>query len=526
LKNAKHDTTRCNILNAMIEAENDDVVWPKYNEQLKNIAEANLKKTPANGSGSNPIRRAFNTYLAVALNNIGFIYQSQGDIPKALEYFDRSLKIEEELGNKKGISTSLNNLGAICKNQGDIPRALEYLGKSLKIEEELGNKKGISTSLNNLGTIYYSKGDIPKALECYSKSLRNWEEIGEKKGIANSFYNLGFVYKNQGDIPKALEYYGKGLKISEEMGDKNGIANSLNNFGAIYKGQGDTAKALEYFVKTLKIKEEMGDKNGMAISLNNIGTIYRDQGDILKALEYFGKSLRIQEEIGDKRGIALALHNIGSIYYKRTFVEKTSAIKQKNYSQALEFYLRSMKVGKELGFPEIITDNALVLNQIYKATGKYQFALENYELYIKMRDSLNNESTRKASIKSQLKYEYEKQAAADSVAHAKESEIKNAELKRQEAEIKAKKNQQYALFGGLFLVMVFAGFMFNRFKVTQKQKGVIEHQKEIVEEQKHLVDEKQQEILDSIRYAKRIQLAQIPTEKRVASILKRMQGPD
>jgi hypothetical protein len=100
--------------------------------------------------------------------------------------------------------------------------------------------------------------------------------------------------------------------------------------------------------------------------------------------------------------------------------------------------------------------------------------------------------------------------------------IKNAELARQKAEIRAKKNQQYALFGGLFGVCVFGVFMYNRFKVTQKQKMVIESQKEIVEEQKKLVEHKQKEILDSIHYARRIQMAQIPSEKRVGKSLDRL----
>jgi hypothetical protein len=70
--------------------------------------------------------------------------------------------------------------------------------------------------------------------------------------------------------------------------------------------------------------------------------------------------------------------------------------------------------------------------------------------------------------------------------------------------------------------MIFAGFMFNRFKVTQRQKGIIELQKTEVEKQKHLVEEKQKEILDSIYYAKRIQVAQIPTENRVEQVLSRL----
>jgi hypothetical protein len=139
-----------------------------------------------------------------------------------------------------------------------------------------------------------------------------------------------------------------------------------------------------------------------------------------------------------------------------------------------------------------------------------------------MSDSINNEATRKASIRSQLKYDYEKQAAADSVAHAKETEVKNAEIARQTAELRAKRNQQFVLFGGLSLVIIFSGFMYNRFRITQKQKGVIELQKKEVESQKALVEEKQKEILDSIHYARRIQRALITSEKYVARNLSRL----
>ena len=83
------------------------------------------------------------------------------------------------------------------------------------------------------------------------------------------------------------------------------------------------------------------------------------------------------------------------------------------------------------------------------------------------------------------------------------------------------------LFGGLFLVLVFAAFMFNRVKITLKQKKIIEAarneiavQKETVEKQKELVEEKQKEILDSIRYAKRIQTALLTSEKYIGRKLK------
>ena len=83
------------------------------------------------------------------------------------------------------------------------------------------------------------------------------------------------------------------------------------------------------------------------------------------------------------------------------------------------------------------------------------------------------------------------------------------------AELKAKKNFQYILFGGLFFAVLFGVFIYNRFKVTQKQKNSIARQK-------HLVDEKQKEILDSIKYAKRIQKANLPTEKYIGKNIDRL----
>src|SRR5688572_24740579 len=42
LDKANSDTTRCNILNQLIEEEQDDAVWPAYNDQMQVICEKNL----------------------------------------------------------------------------------------------------------------------------------------------------------------------------------------------------------------------------------------------------------------------------------------------------------------------------------------------------------------------------------------------------------------------------------------------------------------------------------------------------
>ncbi|MBL4625580.1 MAG: tetratricopeptide repeat protein, partial [Flavobacteriales bacterium] len=51
------------------------------------------------------------------------------------------LKIKEEIGDKKGVAYSLNNIGFIYKHQGDLPQALSYYLRCLRLREEIGEKK-------------------------------------------------------------------------------------------------------------------------------------------------------------------------------------------------------------------------------------------------------------------------------------------------------------------------------------------------------------------------------------------------
>ena len=70
-----------------------------------------------------------------------------------MDYYSRSLKIREEIGDEKGIALSLNNIGTIYNDKGQVKEALVYYNRSLKIYEDLDDKEGVALSLNNIGLI-------------------------------------------------------------------------------------------------------------------------------------------------------------------------------------------------------------------------------------------------------------------------------------------------------------------------------------------------------------------------------------
>lgn len=496
LKTEKHDTTKIRLLSELSEiCEISDI--SKYTEPCIQLC---LKGEAA--TTDSKLKNFYMKLRAGAYNNGGFMAQIQGDNPKALDNYTRSLKLREEIKDSIGIATTLNNIGGIYEDQGDVGRGLEFYNKSLKIQKLIGDKTGAARSLNNMGSIYNNQGDVAKSLDHYHRSLKISEEINNKELIALSLSNISLIYLDQGDAAKALEYQLRSLKIREETKDKWSIAGSLNNIGGMYNTAGNEKLAIEYYIKSLNMRKEIGDKKGVALTLNNLASCYQDQKNIEKAMEYYKEGLKMYEEAQDKQGVTLILRNMSSCL-----------VDAGKMNEALDYGSRSMKLAKELGFPANIRNAALLLKTIYTRQGKYKDAYQMYELEIQMRDSINNEQTRKLSLKKQFQYEYDKKAAADSVLNAEEEKVKNAQLTAQEAKLKSEKTKSYALYGGLAIVLLFAGFMVNRFRVTNKQKQIIEFQK-------LLVEGKHKEITDSINYAERIQRSFLATKELLDNELK------
>ncbi len=376
------------------------------------------------------------------------------------------------------------------------------------IELEMARTKKLkyweTKALNTIGASYQVKGNYIKAIDFYQQCLKIREELKDLKGVAASLANIGSIYININEFDKALEYQLRSLKLAEEMGNKESMASSLNNIGIIYQNLADYPKALEYNQKSLKLYEALGDKQGVAASYANIGNTYATLGDNNKALECQLKSNAIAREIGDKFGESTSLTAIGKSY-----------MKQKKYSLALECLNRSNQIAKET--EDIISEKEVteVLYETHKEMGNFTKALSFYERFITLKDSILKEDNQKQIANKELQYQYEKKAAADSVVNAEERKVTHALILAKNAQIEQDNTQKWALYGGVFLLLVFGGLMYNRFRITIKQKNIIEVQKLETEKQKEILEEKQKEILASISYAKRLQEAILPPHSLV-----------
>lgn len=444
IRNAKHDTARARGYAALTEVfaiSNPDTVEGIADKAIA-IADKNLE------TANKEERYSYLYTKAGAISNKGYVYMQRGDAKKAEELFTEALAIEKENNNLEGVASASNNLATVYFRNGKTEEALIYFQQALKTQQTIGAREGEATSLNNIGAVYDNRGQVESALDYYHRSLKIQESLDNKPKIGTCLNNIAAIYTNLGLTDKAIEYNNRSMKVREVAGDKRGMAQSLNNIGAIYFKRGNLTEALRYYERSLALYKSVANKPGIAYSLNNTGFVYYTQGQTEKALTNFRESLAIYDTIKEKRGISNSLYYIS-----------LALVQQNKAKEALPYAQRALQAAQEGGYAEATRNAYYALARADSATGNAVSALVNYKEYIRFRDSIANEATRKAAVKKQLQYSYEK----------KEDKLK-ADVARQQVELRQEQLITAVITGGVVVVLLFALILLNRFRLRQKHR--------------------------------------------------------
>lgn len=356
---------------------------------------------------------------------------------------------------------------------------------------EVKSKKWEAKSYNAMGAALQLRSAYSKAIECYQKGLKIYESLGDKKNLAGSLGNIGSIYINLNRFEEALDYQKQCLKLVQEMGNLDGVASSLNNICVIYTNIKDYDKALLYGEQALEMYKHLGDFNGMANVYVNLGNVYGDLDNLPKAIDYIKRALKISIDNDITALITVCKIDLAKLY-----------LKQKDYLKVIVLATQGERETLAQGDLENNMTAIKLLSQAYKEKGNDKEALRYTMKYVDLNDSLTKINNAADIARLEAQFKYTKKAEEDSLRNAKEQRLKDMEILAKNIQIENDRLQKIALYGGLALFIVSAFIMYNRFRITRKQKEIIEAKSKETEEQKVIIEEKQKEILASISYAK------------------------
>ena len=341
------------------------------------------------------------------------------------------------------------------------------------------------------GYYYNMKGICFYLLNRESECLENWlktEKIAKRENDTNFLLrinnNIAIVYSSTGREKEALKIFSDQKKIYETKKDTGGIITASINMSTIIKNNDSIVLLLNNALYLAQNSSSNDHSNSLTNIYANLAGTYLDTNSkktfsFKKAKSSLDSLILYANKQSDIESKVLYYGTISEYYFLKN-----------QYDLALVTAKKGAKLSKKmtgLTSPELLSK----LYEIHKKLKNYKKAIFYLEQQIENKDSLDQLSAKEDVAKYESEKEFELKQKLDSLKYLDEIRIQQAETKAKEEEIKTQKIVEAVLFVGILLVIGFLGFVYKQLNTTKKQKLVIE--------------EKQEEITDSINYAKRIQ---------------------
>ena len=111
----------------------------------------------------------------------------------------------------------------------------------------------------------------------------------------------------------------------------------------------------------------------------------------------------------------------------------------------MDYLLKSKNINQEINTIEGLDETSESLSEVYKKLGKYKQALEMHELYMETKDSIAKMDAEEELYKFEVDKEYQLKKQADSILHADEIIIQQAENRAKEEQLKSEKQRRTGL---------------------------------------------------------------------------------
>jgi len=398
----------------------------------------------------------------------------------------RQLKIDslilELSNNNDSIKTRcLNDLANQYRIVGKLYVAKNYADSGLHLAQEIKWNYGQALSHNNLSYINIYESDFEEAMKNAVAALKIGEATNDKENLGFTYLYLGFINQSLGENTEVLDYFRKSLVIRKELGNNYNLGFSYSYLGNYYSNLKNYDSSYYYHTLALEVRLKTKDTRSIADSYLLMGTSQFKLKKYDEALRNYAFALEKYELINDKRRLAETYRNYAEAYI---FKDKLGIA---------EHYLTlSLELAEELGAIENLIPIYDELAHLQEKRGDFEQAYSYVRKHIEYKDSISSDNVYREVTRQILEHKRDKEERIKQIQYQKEKEVQ--------------KLFTTVISVGLVLVLVFLIFVFNRLRVTRKQKEQIGQQKEEIEES-------HKEITDSINYAKRIQSAILPTDK-------------
>lgn len=204
-------------------------------------------------------------YLASAHSTLGTISRELGDYENAIKEHERAFELREKIERNNPINTgTLNNIGTVYEYQGNFSKAIENYKLGLAYDSLLYKRpKTYIRLLDNLAYAQFLSGENVNYSKIYGESIRISDSIQDLLVKASSTMHLAEYYAKKKRLDSANYLAQQSLVISKNINFNKFVIESLLLLTEI----NEPKEALKYSKEYIRITD----------SLQKVERNYRDQ---------------------------------------------------------------------------------------------------------------------------------------------------------------------------------------------------------------------------------------------------------
>lgn len=387
----------------------------------------------------------------------------------------------------------------------NIERSIDFITQSIAQLGKRSNKKELATSLTMLGEVYqyHNQNDLAitsfkDALEA-NKSTKTTILLGQAHLLNNDYLNaettllpltkirgmvpfqqvqlyegLGDAYAGLRQIDKAVDFYEEGLTVAR----KNQIAPKMTDLNSkiadAYAKDNRSIEAEGFYGNSLKLAESQAPQRAIQ-EKEKVADFYNKKRRFDEEIELRKKSLNELDKLPvtklETKGITIVPDTISSqrINYKIA----NAYIAQDQYEQAIPYLEKSIVQADTEDDLIVQKDATRKLSEVYEYRGDFTKALETYQDYVSVVDTLYIRKEQEISRAARFNREIStKQSRISGLEQERELSQSKYDLALTEQELVQENNKRqkwiiYSLILGLIMLGL-ATFFFYRSNQQQK----------------------------------------------------------
>lgn len=415
----------------------------------------------------------------------GRLNTNETELPLKITYYQQALTISRQTGDKPLEAYILKGLADVHQHQGKLTQSLAELQQAMHLLQSVRFPNSHYTS-DLLAHVYFELGDYREALAYAHQSIKQAQRTHDFRSMSTFYWRLGAIYYQVGK-------YDKGI-IAHKQAISEYIRNRYEKKDFVHF---QVLNVIEGLLPLQRNKEALRYANGIFEKYPAANAFQRENDDLTLArcyeslkdypqaeAYYLNYIAAVEQSLQNRERMGLTEYQYISNFY----------VFSKQYAKA-KFYLeKALKINNQVNS----LPDARALYWLYfkadSAQGNLTAAIQHYQRYKALSDSLFNEAKSKQIAQLEIQFETE---GKDQDLRLKEQNIQllKKQSRLQATQIQEALKMRNLIVAGFIMLALLLGLSYNRYRLKQRSNQQLQTQQEEIahknESLRNLVTEKE-----------------------------------